>query len=671
MGPASVSTSSGECAVRKLKPAVTGCIVVVLAAMSLSAALGQEAGVLELRGRGVGEKSPYSGGGTVRFVSASTGAELVHYDGSRRLNLPLTIEYEVLERAPVALTSRLGTEYWRVYSFAANTITALHTDERIDLSRTGRHAVRASQGRVAERYGESPSAGLAGVRGHYYFLIEPSGGGEWLDVTSPPGFFDQPEICRRLTFTLADLSEYTVEVDSFQSTWRKDGRLRVRVTVTDAKGRTFPVVNAPLTASAGNRQMELETQWGLLGEPTGWMVAELPGDDIPREITVSGTVTAATPHGTEERRVRATFERGRGRVSARELKAARQGYELPRNDQGVVRETRALWIPPDGFDSAEETDRLVARCKQARLNVLVPDIFVRSSFSARSDLLPPSMEPAKEFDPLRYLITEAHSAGLEVHPWFCVTYRDGRFRRWFEEEHGVNTDLVDREGDVERDGADVHRPEYRDFIVDLMVGVARDYQVDGIHLDYIRSMGRCYCERCRREFAGKFAGPLAGATEEEWINWQRDAVGDIVRRTARGVRAARKEAVMSAAVFSNMHGGAVQGQDPAGWAEKGWLDVVIPMDYATQTLAVRAHESQFLEALDDDTKLITGLSLYRRSGGSVRPRDADLVRRQIELVRGLGIHGYCLFCSRYLSDAHVSMLRRTLNAGEAVPYFRE
>jgi uncharacterized lipoprotein YddW (UPF0748 family) len=268
------------------------------------------------------------------------------------------------------------------------------------------------------------------------------------------------------------------------------------------------------------------------------------------------------------------------------------------------------------------------------------------------------------FDPLGYLIERAHAAGIEVHPWFCVTYRDAAFRKRL-----PGVDIIDEQGKVRELGADVHRPEYRDFIVKLMVGVARDYPADGIHLDYIRSMEDCFCDKCREEFQGQFGGPLTEATGEEWMTWQRGAIADIVQRTAEGVRRARPGAWMSAAVFANMPGGARQGQDPARWAKEGWVDVVIPMDYAMQSLAVRSNERQFLNALDDDNKLVTGLSLYVRSGEQALPRDPALVRQQIGLVRSMGIHGYCLFEGAYLSDEIVEMLSSDVNREAAAPYY--
>lgn len=643
--------------------------------LTMTVALAQKAedpAVLEVTGRGVEGRAPYDGGGKLRFTDISIGAQVVHYDGGDELMLPLTIRYEVLQPAPIMLTSRMGTEYWRLYHFGAETISALHTYENIDLSEPGAHTATPENLRAwfDARQGAVPARGLVGIRGHYYFLVEPAGGGDYIDITNPPPWFDTKEVGRKLTFTLADLSgPWGIKIADFQSTWQPGGPLRVRVTVTDAAGDTFPLTNLPLTVSAGDWQAALETEWGPTDEPTGWLRATLP-QEVPERITISGTVTAFTPDGLQERSIEASFTRGEGRVSAAEMEVAEQGYELPRNADGVIRETRAIWASTSDFEDAAAVDRLVDRCSAAGLNMIVADVFVRNNFMARSDLLPWTREKWTEFDPLAYLIEKAHAAGIEVHPWFCVSYRDPAFNEWFEQTHGVDVRLYRRDGQVDPLASDVHRDQYRDFIVNLMVGVARDYDVDGIHLDYIRSKGQCFCEHCRRQFQEKFGKPLTEATEEDWIAWQREAIGDIVRRTAEGVREVRPGAIMSAAVFANMRGGAIQGQDPAAWARAGWLDLVIPMDYAMQTVQVRAHERQFLEALDDDDKLVTGLSLYQRGGNEVSSRPPELVRDQIELVRTMGIHGYCLFAFSHLSDEQLEMLRNDINAEPAVPYFR-
>jgi hypothetical protein len=51
-------------------------------------------------------------------------------------------------------------------------------------------------------------------------------------------------------------------------------------------------------------------------------------------------------------------------------------------------------------------------------------------------------------------------------------------------------------------------------------------------------------------------------------------------------------------------------------------------------------------------------------------RNPDVVKTQIELIRRMGIHGYCLFVSGYLDENIVTMLRHGENTEPAKPWFR-
>jgi len=619
--------------------------------------------VLEIVGRGVEGREPYRGG-KVEFLDVSIADQLIHLGEGDSIPLRLSIAYNVLEPAPILLNSRMGTEYWYLYHYADDALSGLYTREQIDLSAPGEAIAQVEEATLAARYGVPLTKGLVGLRGHYYFLVDQPNG-EWLDVIDPPAFFDSQALAEKLVFTLANLEDFELEFTDIQSTWEPGGPVRVKLTVTDADGDSFPVVNVQGTISDGDWEAPLTAHVDHIHVPTGWLTSLLPEDRVPERVEVRATVSAMTPDGPRQIDVAGSFRSGDGRKDADEMFADPDAVEIPRNADGVLRETRALWVNPKSFNTREGVERLAADAKRAGLNTLIADIFVRNAFYASGELMPMAGDVEEGLDPLAYLIERAHADGIEVHPWFCVTYRDARFR-----ERLPDVDMIDADGEVIALGADVHRPAYRDFIVNLMVGVAGDYDVDGIHLDYIRTMGRCYCGKCRAEFEEAFETPLAEASDEDWVAWQRQAIGDIVRRTAEGVREAKPDAIMSAAVFSNVQSGASQGQDPAEWARRGWIDVVIPMDYQMQTLAVRANERRFLAALDDGEQLVSGLSLYKRVAGQAQARDPALVEEQIKLVRSMGIHGYCLFVHSYLTDEIAKMLQERVNQKPAVPFFR-
>ena len=597
---------------RRAGLAVTGILMVAIIAGA------QESELLRVQGRGVEGRPAYRGGGVVKLLDATTLAQLVHYDG-KEAALPLQVRYQVLEPAPILLTSRFGSEYWQLYHFATESMAQMYTDEKIELADAGPKDATSTRAWFNTKYTPLPASGLVSVRGHYYFLIDQPDG-RWLDVTDPPRFFDQATIARQLTFTLADLSSFSLAVSEIQSSWQPGGPVRVKVTVTDAQGKTMPVINVPLTAMADDRQIPLDTEWGPLDEPTGWMRGQFP-QRLPEKLAVQGTVAVQTPAGLEKRQLSAVFAKGQGQVSADQLKSAQQGYELPRNRQGTVRETRAIWISGKDIETAEKIDQVVSRCVEARLNTLIPSIFVRNTFLAKSPIF--ALSPSNRTRPGSLGATDRKGArGRPGSPSLVLRHlsrsafppmvpRTARYQR----RHGGRKGQSDPAG---RRRAPAGVPRFHGQAdggrgTRLRRGrhPPRLYSLDGQVL--LWTVFPRVRQRAGQAF-NRGDGPGLAA------RWQRQAIGDIVRRTAEGTRRARPQALMSAAVFSAMPSGAAQGQDPANWARQGWMDLILPMDYRMQTLQVRSNERQFLAALDDDDVLVTGLSLYQRSGGEVSSR---------------------------------------------------
>jgi len=653
--------------------------------VSVSPALAteDEARVLDIVGRGAEGRRPYRGGGRVKFLSVSMPASLVHFNGGEEIPAKIEIWYEVLRRAPIILDSRFGSEYWSLYNYTTGDLSRLHSREKIDLRKRGEAVTQTPSLTVDLGRGSPLKKGLCGIRGRSYFLIVDPKTDRWLDVCDPNPFWHSAEVKQGLTFTLANLDGFELELDDFQSTWGAGEKFRVRLCVKDVDGDTFPVPRADVAADLhvpGKKvpAIALQPTHGSLNVPSGYFEGPLPGGSAPTALVVlRATVRAETNNGTVVRKITRRFPHGHGRVA--ELPPARDlpQRELRRTPHGKVIETRAIWSHVRDYATPEATDAMVARIKKANLNVAIPIAYVRGYVMFRTDKLPMEKEVPEGFDPLAYLIEKCHAVGLEVHPWFCNAY----FGSKRAEGYGPGLERYPHFAVVSRDGkrfvtrgsavpADMHNPDYQKFMVDMMADVARNYNVDGLHFDYIRTMTDCYCQRCRREFKKMFGHSIEEAADEEWVKWNQEAVGRVVRETSQRARKVRKGIIMSAAAFANLDSGARQGQNAPHWADAGDLDVVFPMDYTMDSFELRKNEQSFLDAMNDDSKLATGISIYIRSGGKVTSRDPSLVLEQIAMVRSLGIHGFCLFCYDYLSDTILQALRTGPCSDPAIPTFR-
>lgn len=328
--------------------------------------------------------------------------------------------------------------------------------------------------------------------------------------------------------------------------------------------------------------------------------------------------------------------------------------------------------------SREATDRIVERIVQAGFNVYIPCVW-----HGRGAHFPTScahIEPvlAKRIqsgdDPLGYLLQRAHARGIEVHPWFTVALRlDQRRPEFYSPETPANS-------------YDVHNPEFRKFIVKLMVDMVRRYPVDGINLDYIRSVGTCQCATCTAEYRLRYGRSLADDAREAakqgvrvatLESWHGEVVGAIVRELSAEVRAIRPGAVISVDGHPLASYVLAQGQDSVLWERNGWIDVIFSMDYRREIGVEEADRARvaladpqgftILEITYDlvERAAVSPVDQWRVNGyvGSQAvltrtPRTlADFVRLSRARWPGSGIAFYHY---KQVTDAHIQELRSTV-----------
>ncbi len=347
--------------------------------------------------------------------------------------------------------------------------------------------------------------------------------------------------------------------------------------------------------------------------------------------------------------------------------------EFQRDDQGRILESRALLDEGSPWANPENTPELVDKLKRAGFNVYIPCIWHGRGTRYPCQLEPPERSLAESFaqldlDPLAYLIEQCHAHGIEVHPWFCVNYRGNDWHPDFYEE-----------GTPERKYC-CHRPEFRDFIVNVMLDVVRRYEVDGINLDYIRTGGLCTGPKCQAEYRAKFGTELledAKLKEENgWPNarivqWQNEAITDIVQRVAEEGRKLRPGLIVS--VDGHVHppteAPSTDGRNELPWIRAGWVNVVYNMDYGRHLSFERIDAVR--GAIDSPAAIVDLPGNYERTEeGKVVPREGKLVAEQISYCQrkwpgnGVGLYLYSM-----LSDEQIEALRAGPFKEDAVPHW--
>lgn len=293
---------------------------------------------------------------------------------------------------------------------------------------------------------------------------------------------------------------------------------------------------------------------------------------------------------------------------------------------GPAPQTRAAWIHlfDNTLKSRSGIERMLDAATAANLNTVIVQVSRRQDAYYTSDVLPRTSDPRMPagLDLLERLVPAAHARGIEVHAWFAVSqayhstaYPDPKalpadhvWRRhgpgsadpWITEPH------PDRRADLGYPGSytrypylDLGVPAVRDHVTASVVEVARRYEVDAIHLDYIRYPGKQWgyhpeaLARFRAE-RGRAASYVPAISDREWSDWRREQVTSLVRRIRSEVQAASPGTEISAAVIAQQDGPSGVGgfhntiayadkmQDWRSWVLDGLVDRAYPMAYFDQ-----------------------------------------------------------------------------------------
>ena len=331
---------------------------------------------------------------------------------------------------------------------------------------------------------------------------------------------------------------------------------------------------------------------------------------------------------------------------------------IPAFDESVP-QFRAFWVDAfgAGIYTPAEIDQLVADTKAANMNALVVQVGRRGDCFCNRAMMPRTQAAIapEPFDPLQYLIDEAHAQGIEVHAWVIATAiwnsitppinPNHVFNQHGPSQAGADNWLMYRSDGAFRAGSDYlldpGHPEAADYIVRMFTSVVANYDIDGIHFDRIRypdftlgtlipSWGYNPVAVARFQEATDRTD-IPAPTDPEWAQWRRDQITNIVRRVYLESTALKPDIRVSASTITYGYGpqsttGGYEGtrtyaevlQDWRGWMQEGILDFNLPMNYKREHFTtepnnqLRMYEewNEFAKDNQYDRQVVIGSAAY-------------------------------------------------------------
>ena len=329
---------------------------------------------------------------------------------------------------------------------------------------------------------------------------------------------------------------------------------------------------------------------------------------------------------------------------------------LPNYAQAPKEEIRAVWLTTiGGIDwphsyattpqsvkvQKQELTRILDQLQQANINTVFLQARVRAT-----TIFPSNMEPwdgclsgkpgtSPGYDALRFAIEECHQRGMQCHAWI-VTIPVGKWN-----SYGCKALRQKYPRQIVKIGEDGYMnpemPQTGDYLARFCADVTRNYDIDGIHLDYIRYPETWKIKTSRSQGRNHITNIVrkvyeAVKSEKPWVMVSCSPIGkhdDLPRFKSSGWNA-------YTAVC----------QDAQGWLDEGIMDALFPMMYfqGNHFYPFAVNWKEFSHG-----RLVApGLAVYM-----LHPQERnwglDIIKREMHVLRNLGM-GYVFFRSKFFTD---------------------
>ena len=339
---------------------------------------------------------------------------------------------------------------------------------------------------------------------------------------------------------------------------------------------------------------------------------------------------------------------------------------------------KALWVVRTSMTSQKDINAALEFAKKNGFNHLFIQIRGRGDAFYNSSLVPKTnLIVRKNFDPLDYVIRKGHASGLKIHAWMNTylvwsarqlpsndNHILNRNPEWVDHSFFKMMKLYSENVSLRNQIGNQHylspaHPGVKDHLLQVFEEILLKYDIDGLHLDYIRyndadfGYNRTARNRFKQEYGidpiqlytsskGESSAPnIEDSRQDLWQKWnqyRRDSVTDLVRQCNSLILDVKSDCILSAAVKPNLNSAKERFlQEWDRWLVEGLVDYVVPMNYSQNLREFARNIDILYESIPQKywPGIVMGIAVYNQ--------DALDARDKIRYSRITGFSGISIF----------------------------
>ncbi len=366
-------------------------------------------------------------------------------------------------------------------------------------------------------------------------------------------------------------------------------------------------------------------------------------------------------------------------------------------------QTKAIWVRPfiganeevrrDAAKGREFIRRELEKIKRARFDTVYLEVFwdgyaiypTRVAAQRPATINYGTAEASgRGWDTLQVYLDEAAKLNIKIHAWIHV------FHQWNTNLGGLeNSPIFSKHPDwamLDKNGSPLVRTEAegarrdifkvfvspsnlkaRKYLREIVAEIAENYpNLGGIQWDYIRyplqtvdapfdynPLTLMQFQKETKLDARKLSTKDTPKEWKIWQDWKTRQVTETVKELAGIVRRRQPNWEISAAVFANIEENLrLKQQDWKDWANKNYVDALLPMLYSPDYTKVEAWAKDFRRDVSPKTKIYPALFI----GHFYDAENKKLDGRYLQLTKNYNFNGFGLFAAQSLTDDLIEKL---------------
>ena len=322
----------------------------------------------------------------------------------------------------------------------------------------------------------------------------------------------------------------------------------------------------------------------------------------------------------------------------------------PFNNQNSQFEGRYLWVVRNTLTTKNSIDRMIQFATLNRFNHIMVQVRGRGDAYYKSDIVAKShLIQEIDFDPLSYLIPKAKEKGIYNHAWLNAYILWSSNKKPLQENHllysrpswldqksnlkiDINNEL--QKNNVSNIGYEglylsPNHPKVNSYLVKVFRELAENYEIDGLHLDYIRYQDSEYGQNPQAiEYYKKYnssnlkpvISQMNSSELSRWNTFKRKSVTDLVKETKKMLDFVNPNIELTAAVKPNLYQARERFfQEWDVWIAAGYIDKVLIMNYSKDLKGFASNIDIIYDNLPSKYwgKIVMGIATYNQPPSDV------------------------------------------------------